>query len=295
VDARVSRLAGAAVAEETVAAEDGFPLGCRFFMPPGEVRGAVLVVPAMGCRQEFYAPLARWLAGEGFLTATFDYRGTGRSVRGPLRRLRADIFDWARLDCAAALEALRARAAGVPLSWIGHSLGGQILPLVPDRTALARVVTVACGSGYWRENAPGLKRVAWWVWYVAAPLGIAAAGYFPGRRLRKVGDLPAGVMWQWRRWCLHPDYAVGVEGEAVRRAFAEVRTPLVSLSFTDDEFMSARNTESLHGFYTGATRSMKRLSPADAGGARIGHFGFFREPMAEPLWRQHLLPELPAR
>ena len=42
----------------------------------------------------------------------------------------------------------------------------------------------------------------------------------------------------------------------MRRQYAAVTTPIVSLSFTDDEFMSARNTESLHGFYTGAQRTM---------------------------------------
>jgi predicted alpha/beta hydrolase len=57
--------------------------------------------------------------------------------------------------------------------------------------------------------------------------------------------------------------------------------------------MSERNTESLHRFYSGARRNMKRFAPADLGLRRIGHFGFFRPELAEPLWRPHLLPELP--
>jgi len=61
-------------------------------------------------------------------------------------------------------------------------------------------------------------------------------GYFPGRRLRKVGDLPKGVMYQWRKWCLNPDYVVGYEGEATRESYGEVVTPISSFSFTDDEF-----------------------------------------------------------
>ena len=113
-----------------------------------------------------------------------------------------------------------------------------------------------------------------------------------GRRLRKVGDLPRGEMAQWRRWCLDPEYAVGAEGAAVRERYAAVRAPLVSISFTDDEYMSARNTASLHGFYSNAPQVARRISPADAGVPRIGHFGFFRERLAEPLWRRYLLPEL---
>lgn len=76
--------------------------------------------------------------------------------------------------------------------------------------------------------------------------------------LRKVGDLPKGVMAQWRRWCLDPEYAVGAEGEAVRAEYAAVRAPIVSISFSDDEMMSARNIESIHSFYSGAPRSRPR-------------------------------------
>jgi predicted alpha/beta hydrolase len=183
-------------------------------------------------------------------------------------------------------------APGGPLFWLGHSLGGQILPFVPNRESVAKVITVASGSGYWRENSPRLRRFAGLLWYGIVPVTMALWGYFPGQSLRLIGDLPKGVMAQWRRWCLHPEYAVGAEGEAARRLFEEVTTPIVSISFTDDDFMSGRNTASLHGFYAGAPRTMKRFAPAQLGERRIGHFGFFRPAVADSLWRPHLLPEL---
>jgi predicted alpha/beta hydrolase len=117
------------------------------------------------------------------------------------------------------------------------------------------MLTVAAGSGYWRENSPELRWRAPWLWFVVVPLAMPLFGYFPGKRLRKVGDLPRGVMAQWRRWCLDREYAVGAEGGDVRALYAAVETPIVSLSFADDEFMSARNVESLHGFYVNARRS----------------------------------------
>jgi predicted alpha/beta hydrolase len=242
----------------------------------------------MGCSQDYYRSFASWLAAQGFTVATFDYRGTGRSRISALRGFKADIFDWARLDCAAMIDALPRK----PLYWIGHSLGGQILPLVPNCESITKAVTVATGSGYWRENSPQIRPMAWWLWFVVAPLAVRLWGYFPGKTLRKVGDLPKGVMEQWRRWCLDPEYAVGAEGEEIRAQYAAVRTPIVSLSFADDEMMSLRNTESIHGFYSGAPRTMKRIAPQDIGAQRIGHFGFFRSAFEGSLWRQHLLPEL---
>lgn len=268
----------------------------RLFRPAGPCRGAVLLVPAMGVAQGFYAPLAEWLAGEGFLALTFDYRGIGLSRparhQRSLRGFAVGLLDWAREDCAALVDLARHEAQGQSLRWLGHSLGGQILPFVPNRDAVARMITVASGSGYWRENSPGLRRFAGLLWYGIVPASLALFGYFPGRRLKMVGDLPHGVMAQWRLWCLDPEYAVGVEGELARRLYEGVTTPIVSFSFTDDEFMSARNTESLHAFYSGAPRTMKRFAPPDVGLRRIGHFGFFRPEVAESLWRPHLLPEL---
>ncbi|HEV2673147.1 MAG TPA: alpha/beta fold hydrolase [Aliidongia sp.] len=278
--------------QRQIAVGDGQAIQMRLFAPPGRIKAGVLIAAAMGVSQTFYAAFAGWLAAQGFLVATFDYRGIGLSRRGGLRDLDTDILAWARHDCAAAIAAMDEQIDGRPLYWIGHSLGGQILPFVPGNDRVAKMVTIATGSGYWRENAPRLRRMAWWLWYVAAPVATTICGYFPGRRLRKVGDLPAGVMWQWRRWCLDPDYAAGAEGPDARQAYAALALPIVSLSFTDDEFMSARNTEALHGSYSGAPRRMKRLAPAEVGARRIGHFGFFRRDFEDTLWRCHLLPEL---
>jgi len=117
-------------------------------------------------------------------------------------------------------------------------------------------------------------------------------GFFPGKRLRKIGDVPAGAMAQWRRWCLDPGYAAGAEGSPVRRAYAEVRLPIRSISFTDDEFMSARSIADLHDLYAGAPVTRTRLSPRDVGVRRIGHFGPFRPRFEQSLWREVLLPAL---
>ncbi len=280
------------VAERKVRAADGADIAARFYHPEGEPRGAVLIVAAMATPQDYYRPFAEWLAKQGLITATFDYRGTGLSRPTQLRGFQADIFDWAKLDCAAMIQGLSDLSPGLPLYWIGHSLGGQILGLVPNRERIAKAVTIATGSGYWRENVAGIRPKAWWLWFVVTPLAVPLWGYFPGKALRKVGDLPKGVMQQWRRWCLDRDYAIGAEGDAIREQYAAVRTPIVSLSFSDDEMMSARNTESIHGFYSSAPRLMKRIAPQDIGVRRIGHFGFFRSAFESSLWQQHLLPEL---
>jgi len=245
----------------------------------------------MGVPQRFYGPLASWLAAQGCLVLTFDYRGIGESLRGPLRRCKADLMTWARQDTGAALAELARRTGDKPLVWIGHSLGAQILPFVPGHERLAKILAIATGTGSWQDSPPRLKRWVWLLWYVVVPLSLALYGYFPGAKLGRIGDLPKGAMAQWRRWCMHPEYSVGVEGAAARAAYAAVSTPIVSISFTDDEYMSERNLAALLGFYSGAPRTSRRYAPTELGLARIGHFGFFREDN-RLLWERVLRPEI---
>jgi predicted alpha/beta hydrolase len=276
----------------TISTHAGRTIAAYFFHPPRQATAAVLIVPAMGVGQKFYAAFASWLASQGYLVATFDYFGVGLSRRSTLRSIEVNITDWARFDCEAMIQSISAEAQGKPLYWLGHSLGGQIVGLVPSWPRISKVVTIACGSGYWLDNPPSLKWKVWWMWYVAVPVSTRLMGYFPGKRLRKVGDLPRGVIEQWRRWCLDPDYAYGAEGSEIQAQYAAMNSPITSLSFADDEFMSARNTELLHGYYRSAARKMTRIAPQDIGATRIGHFGFFNARFQDSLWRSYLLPEL---
>jgi predicted alpha/beta hydrolase len=268
-------------------AADGATIAARLFRDGGAPRGAVLIGGAMGVRQDYYVPFARWLAGQGFVVATFDYRGVGESLPAgrSLRGFAADLYDWAR-DTDTVIAALLREVPGVPLHVIGHSLGAQLPGMLEHRDRIAGLVSVAAGSGYWRDNAPQLRRTVLYFWHVLVPLATALFGYFPGRRIGKVGDVPRGVILQWRRWCMHPHYHVGAEGPALGAKFAQAQFPVVALSITDDELMTERGTHVLVNLYANAPRRVERIAPHEVQARRIGHFGFFREQFATTLWQR---------
>ena len=275
---------------ETLSLEtsEGVTLGARLYESSAGRKGAVLIGGAMGVRQDYYAPFAEWLATQGFDVMTFDYRGMGDSRGAGARSLRgfdADLYSWAR-DYDTAIDALAERAPDAPLYLIGHSLGAQLPGMLRNRHRIAGLLSVAAGSGYWRDNAPPLRRSILYFWYALVPVATRLFGYFPGKRLRKVGDLPRGVILQWRRWCLDPRYHVGAEGERLRSQFEQVRFPVVALSMTDDELMTERGTRVLVDCYANAPRRVERIAPADVQARRIGHFGFFREQFASTLWQR---------
>ena len=59
----------------------------------GTALAQVVVAPAMGVLQSYYQQFASWLAEQGYGVTTFDYRGHGLSLQGPLRAARADLLD----------------------------------------------------------------------------------------------------------------------------------------------------------------------------------------------------------
>lgn len=275
----------------TFPADDGYELHGRWYEPDADPRGVVLIVPAMATTAGYYATFASWLRDRGLAVMTFDYRGYGESLRGPMREVRNDLVRWA-LDARDALDHAYSRAEGLPVTWLGHSLGGQILPFA-DHVKANRAISVAAGTGYWRHNSPGVRRTAPLLWKVIAPSAIAVAGYFPGRRLRILGDLPPNVMRQWARWCLHPDYLFG-ELPKLREAFSQVDVPMASLSFTDDEFMSATSISTLDTLYAAIDTIRARYTPEQLGVPRMGHFGFFRANQVD-LWDELVLPHVATR
>jgi predicted alpha/beta hydrolase len=121
-----------------------------------------------------------------------------------------------------------------------------------------------------------------------AAMGVKQDFYFPGKRVRKVGDLPKGVVFQWAQWCKNPHYVVDGNGNPIREGFEKMRIPMLSLSFTDDELMSRRSIDSLLGFYKNARQDRRYIAPPDVGASRIGHFGFFRPQFKATLWQQAL-------
>lgn len=268
------------------------PVISRLFHPKGPRRGHVILAPAMGATQSYYQPLATWLSDKGFQVTTFDYRGMGKSKTGHLKHYDVDILDWAKYDCSAVLQATIDRSAGEPVYWIGHSLGGQIFPLIDNIQQVTKVITVASGTGYWRHNSPQLKRKVWWFWFFMVPTLIKIYGYFPGKKIGMVGDLPKPVIQQWKKWCMHPEYCVGTEQAEIRQKFDQIAIPIRSVALADDEMLSAKNIAGLFALFGSQDKQLTTIHPAEFGLKRIGHLGFFRPEFADNLWLQTLLPQL---
>lgn len=251
---------------------------------------AVLVNPAMGVPCRFYRRMATYLAGQGCLALTFDYRGIGGSAPEDLTSSPARMRDWGELDIAGAIAWMTDEHEPGKLVCLAHSVGGQVFGLAPNSPQVERLYSVGSVKGYlglwpWHQ-----RLLLAGLWYAVVPAVTWAAGYFPARLVGLGGeDLPPKVAMDWRRWGTHPDYLIDDEGQALHEGFAKWRGAVRAVSLTDDWYAPAGPVEAWLALFENAERSHQRLAPRDVGLDEIGHFGFFREPARRAgLWDQAL-------
>jgi predicted alpha/beta hydrolase len=265
---------------------DGRLLAATIHSPDGPPRAVVVMFGALGVPRRFYGPFAAWLAARGIAVLSFDYRGCGESRSVPLRRDPATLLDWARLDAAAAIDLASDRWAGVPVWAIGHSFGGQAIGLCPRGLDLAGAIVVAAGSGDLELFAPRVRRSLQLQFGVMVPLVGAVVGYIPGR-LGLGEDLPRGVVRQWARWAMTPDYVRGALGLDATH-FHRIDAPMWFFDIGDDTYAPAGPSAALRGWYTRARKQHRVVTPGELGRASVGHFGGFRVGVGEPLWQAML-------
>lgn len=257
---------------------DGVSLAATLWEAPDRPRSRVVVIAsATGVLQAYYAPFAAWLSAQGFAVVTFDYRGMGasRSEAGA-----PSMLDWGQRDLAAVVSWAASSLGGGHTAIVGHSVGGQLVGLLPDASRVSALVTVGSQSGDYRLWPLPSRLAMALLWYGLVPGVTHAVGYLPGS-LGIGEDLPAGVALEWARWCRTRGYLVGAGFESRREGFARLDAPVLAFGFDDDGYAPRAAVDALHALYVCARVERRQLG-REAG--RFGHFGFFRE-RHRALWR----------
>jgi len=270
----------------TLTAADGYFLAATRFEAQRNLRGHVVMAGATGVPQTFYRRFAEYLCVQGFSTLTLDYRGIGQSKRGDLKGFNASFLDWARLDLAAAVEAMRSE--DVPLFVVGHSFGGHAFGLLPNHHHVSRCYTFGTAAGWhgWMPFKESLRVRL--MWNTVLPILVFWKGYAPMSLIGVGEDLPLGVYRQWRRWCKFPHYFLDdPQMPDIVAQYARVRIPIAAANAFDDLWALPRSRDAFMGGYSNACIKTVDLDPRDYGG-KIGHMGYFRK-TAQPLWNDVVL------
>jgi predicted alpha/beta hydrolase len=271
-------------------ATDGYPLKGHWWSAPDMRRGVVVINAATGVRARYYHYFAAFLAQNGYLALTFDYRGIGLSRPANLRQLRGcDWRCWGERDVEAALTLALSVAGERPVMLVGHSIGGFLPGYAPSIRHVARILTVGAQFAYWRDYAPSQVMKLLLRWHVIMPALTAALGYFPGKRLGWLEDLPAGVANEWS--FKGRDYAARLpeaDRARVAQGFAAVSAALLAVSVSDDPYGTKPALLRALGAYPNAQKAAVMLEPSDYGFARIGHFDLFHSRHEHGFWSDAL-------
>lgn len=274
-----------------IVCKDGVVLGGHLWAKPsGRSTGTVIINPATGVAARYYHYYADFLATHGFDVLTYDYRGIGLSRPASLRGCGYRWRDWGELDFDAVLRFAQAHDPAAPLLVVGHSIGGFLPGLAANGPAIHRMLTIGAQYAYWRDYAQGHRAGLFLKWHVVMPAMTALFGYFPGRRLGWLEDLPTGVAneWSFRRARMELSHTGETRGEVLRR-FAAISAPILAIAVSDDELGTVSAVRRSLQYYRGTTPTEVLLSPHDLGFEEIGHFSLFHSRHASGFWLDTLL------
>lgn len=275
----------------TIRCRDGVALhGDLWHAADGGSRGSVIINAATGVLARYYHRYARFLAQHGFNVLTYDYRGIGASRPDNLRGCRARWRDWGEIDFDAALSFMHAHREAGPLIVVGHSIGGFVPGLAQNAPLIDRMLTVGAQYAWWGDYAPRQRLGLLLKWHVAMPVATALYGYFPGRKLGWLEDLPARVAneWSFRGPKFERSHPRDERSKVLARMSA-VTAPILAISLSDDEFGTVPAIRRTLRYYTQAPRTAVALRPADYDLDRIGHFDLFHDRHASGFWLDTLL------
>lgn len=293
----VAAFASVTSTDLAIAATDGYPLAARLWASSERSRPltVALINAGAGIGSAYYDRFACFLSQAGVPTLVYDYRGIAKSRPQSLRGFPASVEDWGSKDCAAALEWLACRFSGARRVIVGHSVGGFVTGFVTNGPMIDRMLLIGAHTGYWRDYAANSRFGMYLLWHALMPALTRVIGYFPGRKLHLLEDLPAGVALEWanrRRpdfwWSRKtPDGVVDtVWRESALDRFQAIRARTLSIRFSDDAFATEAATDRLLGLYRNCPTTRVVVRPTDAGQQKIGHFGFFRSRFRDTLWPQ---------
>jgi len=164
-------------------------------------KAAVLIGPATGIKRRFYHSFSTHLAENAYAVLTFDNRGIGDSISGPLNDLNATLITWGRLDMTAVLEKLKELYPDLSYHLIGHSAGGQLVGLMDNALDIRSIFNYASSSGNLDKMSSPFRFSALFFMNFFIPISNVLFGKTNSQWVGMGEPLPKALATQWSRWC----------------------------------------------------------------------------------------------
>jgi len=265
---------------EKIVTKDGQEIAISIFRPSQVISKVLIIGADVITSQKTYEKFASYIASQGCVVYTFDYRGVGQSLTNELKTYNASLNQWGFMDLDAVILHAKHHFPKHELDFMAHGTSGQLLGLSPASQYLNNAIFINTSLTCWR----------FWPWYaqfkistlkVITPILSKLFGYFPGSRLGLNQDLPSGVTLELYDWCSRPN---GLFDFFPDSNFRKIQIPILVYSFTDDWFAPELAVKALLSHYNQASISWMHLKPSDVGKKSVGHSGFFLDKNKATFW-----------
>jgi predicted alpha/beta hydrolase len=271
-----------------IPATDGLGLSALIWEPSIPAHSVVQINIGTGMRKEFYANFAAYLAEQGHVVCLWEYRGMGQSQPvNPANFPKIKMQDWGILDMTGVMDYLHLRYPDLPKILVGHSIGGQLMGLMPNHHLYKGMILLNASFGTWYRHTFPYALKSFYFFNLISPLTAPIMGRVPLRKMGVMEDLPRDLIMEWRRWCNTEGYLFPfLEKSIPNNFYDDIKVPIKAYWTTDDPIANAHTVPALMKHFTHADKQIVALRPRDFGQKRIGHFGLFSRKMTDTFWRQ---------
>lgn len=265
--------------------KDQFPLQAVAFLAEDE-KHVLIINAALAVSQKYYEKFALYLNSRHITVYTYDYSNFGKSKSKDMPQYKPGMTEWAEKDFPALLDYAKTHHPNTPISVLGHSFGGQIIGLGYSQEAnISSMVLVASQIGHPKYWTGAWRIQMYFLWYFFLPLVNRLFGKTP-QWAGLGGEVSKEPILEWSKWGRSSDYLFSHLNDSKKEKYSQLDIPLLSYSFTDDNYAPLKGVNALLAKYKNALVEQKHLSPQEVGLKEIGHFGFFRSALQSAFWEQ---------
>lgn len=269
---------------------DGFVLAGEVYeAASAQKNNRVLIInSATAVSRQLYLHFALFMAANGYEVITYDYRGIAASRPERLRGFSTSFMEWGTTDFPAVLDYAQKTFPTHRIFVLGHSIGGTIIGFTSRCSAIEGIINIGAQTAYYKDWDKKQRTKIYMLWHLFFPFITQLIGYFPGKRLGLLEDVPKGVIQQWHARRKEPDMIGQMKKQGISVYYDQYQGPLLTLGVADDPIGTEVAIRRIHKLFEAAEKELAMISLAEVPTEEIGHFGFFKRQFKETLWQRVL-------
>ena len=236
----------------------------------------ILILPAMGVKASYYAPLAKNLVSKGITAMSVDLRGLGTYSIRPSRKVDFGYLEMIE-DLKTVVHFIKKNYPKQKIYGLGHSLGGQIAALAqakyPD--LLSGLILTAANSVYYKTWS-GKQRYFNRIGYSIFPLLSRLLGYFPGHKVGFGGKAAKTQLLDWAHVGRTGKYKIIGDNLDYEKALKQINIPVLAIYIEGDWMSPKAAIAHLYGKFSAASPITNYTLTKAETGVKLNHFNWVR-------------------